>query len=230
LRVKNVPTVQLAAGPRVLPRAKGQDDEKSGDPTRIALGMNVMARMKKSRRRNSAASSVAKPKREMPKSGARDAPAKLHGNAGHGNAGKGIVHAKDALENAKAAEAAHLSPPTGRAADKGATNYSLKAIEMARSNTNAAFDYAHELMGVKSLSEFVELSTAHACSSFAAVIAQAKEFTELAQKATTEIADSLKTGDAKAMKSKKDRRQDPGENDISGMTPKEEVLLLHALE
>jgi hypothetical protein len=41
---------------------------------------------------------------------------------------------------------------------------------------------------MKSPSEFVELSTAHARKQFEAMTAQTKELTELAQKVTTEIA------------------------------------------
>jgi hypothetical protein len=43
-------------------------------------------------------------------------------------------------------------------------------------------------LGVKSPSEFIELSTAHARKQFEAMTAQTKELTELAQKVTTEIA------------------------------------------
>jgi hypothetical protein len=51
-----------------------------------------------------------------------------------------------------------------------------------------AFDYAYNLLAMKSPSEFVELSTAHARKQFEAMTAQTKELTELAQKVTTEIA------------------------------------------
>src|SRR6185295_17599943 len=99
--------------------------------------MSIMAKTTKSRRRNSAASSVEKAKRAMPKSGAMEMPTELHEKAD-----KGIVHAKDVFRNTKTADATHLSQHTDGAAAKGATNYSLRAIEMARTNTNAAFDYA----------------------------------------------------------------------------------------
>jgi phasin family protein len=49
-------------------------------------------------------------------------------------------------------------------------------------------------MGVKSPSEFVELSAAHTRKQFEAMTAQTKELTELAQKVTTEIAEPLKAG------------------------------------
>jgi phasin len=113
---------------------------------------------------------------------------------------KGVAHAKDTYEKAKAAaeEATDLLKDTYAIAAKGATDYNLKVIEVARTNINTAFDYAHELLGVKSLSEFVELSTAHARKQCEAMTAQTKELAALAQKAATEIAEPLKTGVTKA--------------------------------
>src|ERR1700738_3077190 len=99
---------------------------------------------------------------------------------------KGVAHAKDTYAKAKAAseEAADLLQNTYAAVAKGTTDYNLKLIEIARTNTRATFDYAHELFGAKSPSEFIELSTAHARKQFEAMAAQTKELTELAQKAT----------------------------------------------
>jgi hypothetical protein len=189
--------------------------------------MNVMAKATKSLRDKSAPSQGGKPKREMPKSGSIEA-----GAASHEIADKNSIDAKDAVKNAKAAttEATHLSRHACMTADNGAANFSLKAIEIARTNTNTAFDYAHELMGVKSLSEFVELSNAHARKQFETMIAQTNALADLARKVTTEFAEPLKVGDATTLNSKKEKRQKPGQDDMSEMTPKEEVLLLHALE
>ena len=105
-------------------------------------------------------------------------------------ADKSVAQVRNTYENAKAAteEATDLLKDTYKTAAKGATDYNLKVIEIARTNTNRAFDYAYELMGVKSPSEFVELSTAHTRKQFEAMTAQTKELTELAQKVTTEIA------------------------------------------
>jgi phasin len=99
---------------------------------------------------------------------------------------------KDTFKNAKAAteEAAHLFQHAFTAATKGATDYNLKVIEITRVNANAAFDYAHELLGVKSPSEFVELSSARARKQFETMTAQTKELTALAQK----VAEPLKAG------------------------------------
>jgi phasin family protein len=57
-------------------------------------------------------------------------------------------------------------------------------------------------MGVKSPSELVDLSTAHARKQFEAITAQTKELTDLAQKVTTEITEPLKTGITKAFTNK----------------------------
>lgn len=103
---------------------------------------------------------------------------------------KGIAHAKDAYEKAKAAteKATEQLKDTYTTAAKSATDYNLKVIEIARTNTNTALDNANELLGVKSLSEFVALSNVHARKQFEAMTAQTKELTELAQQVTTAIA------------------------------------------
>ena len=113
---------------------------------------------------------------------------------------KGIAQAKENYEKIQTAAVAvtDLLKDTYTTAAKGATDYNLKVIEIARTNTNTAFDYTGKLMGVKSPSEFVELSTAHTRKQFEAMTAQTKELTELAQKVTTEIAEPLKAGVTKA--------------------------------
>jgi phasin len=116
-------------------------------------------------------------------------------------ADKGIAQARDTYEKAKTAteKATDQLKDTYTAAAKSATDYNLKVIEIARTNTNTAFDNANELLGAKSLSEFVELSSAHARKQFEAMTAQTKELTELAQKVTTEIAaNDWRQGDSKA--------------------------------
>jgi phasin len=117
---------------------------------------------------------------------------------------KSVAHAKDTYEKAQAAagQATDLLKSTYATAAKCATDYNLKVLEIARTNTSTAFDYAQKLLGVKSLSEFVELSTEHARKQCEAMTAQTKELAELAQRATTEIAEPLKTGMTKAFNNK----------------------------
>ena len=113
---------------------------------------------------------------------------------------KGIAHAKDTYAKAKVAseEAADLLQTTYATVAKGATDYNLKLIEITRANTRAAFDYAHELLGVKSPSEFIELSTAQMRKQFDIVSAQNKELCALAQEVATEAAKPIKTGVSEA--------------------------------
>jgi phasin len=116
-------------------------------------------------------------------------------------AAKGVTQARDTYEKAKAAteKATDRLKDAYTTAAKGATDYNLKVIEIARTNTNTAVDNAYELLGVKSLTEFVELSTKHARKQFEAMTAQTKELTELAQKVTTEITvKDWRHGDSKA--------------------------------
>ena len=68
---------------------------------------------------------------------------------------------------------------------------------IVRTNTRAAFDYVNELLGVKSPSELVELSTAHMRKQFDTVSAQTKELSALAQKAAADAAEPIKTGVSK---------------------------------
>ena len=116
---------------------------------------------------------------------------------------KGFAQAKANVDKAKAAteEVTDLLKNSYATAAKGATEYNLKVIDVARANTNTAFDYARQMLAVKSVPEFVELSTAHARKQFETMTAQSKELTALAHKMTTEITEPLKTGVAKAFNS-----------------------------
>jgi phasin len=100
-----------------------------------------------------------------------------------------IAQAKGTYEKAIVAgeRATDLLKDTYAIAAKGTADYNLKIIEIACTNTNTAFEYAKELMGVKSPSEFVALLTTHARKQFDTMIAQTKELTELAQKVTAEV-------------------------------------------
>ena len=115
---------------------------------------------------------------------------------------KSVSQAKETYEKMKSAaeEATDVLEDTYATATKGAADYGLKLIETARVNTNAAFDFYTELFGVKSLSEVIELSTAHARKQFETVTAQTKELTALAQKVATETAEPIKDSVTKAFK------------------------------
>ena len=115
---------------------------------------------------------------------------------------KGVSQAKEHYEKMKTAaeEATGLMEGTYATASKGATEYGSKVIEAARLNTNAAFDFATELMGAKSFSDFVELSTAHTRKQFETLTAQSKELAALAQKVATETVEPVKESVTKVFK------------------------------
>ena len=115
---------------------------------------------------------------------------------------KSVSQAKENYEKMKTAaeEANGLLEGTYTTVSKGATEYGFKVIEAARINTNAAFDFASELMNAKSFSDFVELSTAHARKQFETLTSQSKELATLVQKVATETAEPVKESVSKVFK------------------------------
>ena len=113
---------------------------------------------------------------------------------------KGVSQAKENYEKMKAVaeEATDVLEETYATATKGGTEYGLKVIDAARANTNAAFDFFSEFITAKSLSEAVELSTAHARKQFEQLSAQTRELASIAQKVTNDAAEPLKNGVTKA--------------------------------
>jgi phasin len=78
-------------------------------------------------------------------------------------ADKGTARTKEAYDkmSAATAEASNLVQNAYSTAAQGATDFNAKLIEFALANSNAAFDHASQLLGVKSPSEFLEVSTSH---------------------------------------------------------------------
>jgi phasin len=112
----------------------------------------------------------------------------------------GSAQAKEAFEkmSAATAEATALIKNCYSTAVKGAQEYNTKVIEFANANTEAAFAFAQKLSGVKSPSEFIELSTDHSRKQFETLTEQTKELAALAQNVTLAAAEPLKTGVTKA--------------------------------
>ena len=113
---------------------------------------------------------------------------------------KSVSQAKENYEKLKAAaeEASDVMEETYSTATKGSTEYGLKVLDAARVNTNAAFDFFAEFIAVKSLSEAVELSTAHARKQFEMVTEQTKDLTAIAQKVASDTTEPVKAGVTKA--------------------------------
>lgn len=113
---------------------------------------------------------------------------------------RGVAQCKDTYEKMKAAaeEATDVLETTYSTATKGASDYGLKVIEVARVNTNAAFDFAGELITAKTLSEVIEVYSTHTRRQFEEFNRQSKELATMAQKVATETAEPIKNGMNKA--------------------------------
>ena len=99
---------------------------------------------------------------------------------------KGATQSKEALEKMSAAtgQAADVMKNCYSTAVKGVQDYNNKVIEFTHANTKAAFDFAQRMSGVKSPSEFVELSTELAQQQLTTLTEQTKQLAALAQKGT----------------------------------------------
>jgi phasin len=131
-------------------------------------------------------------------------PAKAYGlKAFRDMAEKGTTQAKDAVDKMSGAstEAADHFKTCYSTAMTGAQDYNNKFIEFTRANTYAAFDFFQKLAGVKSPTEFVELSTEHARNQIETLTEQAKHLSTLAQEVAHATAEPLKTGVAKTFNS-----------------------------
>ncbi|GLK85002.1 phasin [Ancylobacter defluvii] len=115
---------------------------------------------------------------------------------------KSVQNARDAYEKLKsqAEETTDLLEDTYTTASKGVAEYNTLALEALRANVNSTFDYFSALLGTKSLSEAVELSTGHLRKQFDVLSAQAKDLSVLAQKVASETAEPIKASVEKNIK------------------------------
>ena len=125
----------------------------------------------------------------------------MNENAARNLAEAPATYAKDAVErSAMAADGAfNVVEQFHAKAGKGAKDLNIHFIAAARANTNAAFDFAQQLMAVTAPSEFFELSAAHARKQFEMLNEQIKQISALVQKAATESAQPLQAGAMKAL-------------------------------
>jgi phasin len=93
----------------------------------------------------------------------------------------GSAQVKEAFEkmSTATAEATGLIKDSYSTAVKGAQDYNTKFIEFAQNNTKAAFDFVQKLSGVKSPSDFIELSSDHSRKQFETLTEQTKELAAL---------------------------------------------------
>ncbi len=115
---------------------------------------------------------------------------------------KGIAQARDGYQKFKdvaetnngAIEAAYHS------AAKGASDYTAKLIEIAKTNTDGAFDFANAMLGSKSITDAFELMNTHTRKQFEVLTSQSRDLVELGKKVATEAVEPIKNSAAKAFK------------------------------
>ncbi len=101
--------------------------------------------------------------------------------------------------SAAAQQTASAVEATYATAAESVKEYTLKLLEFAQVNSTSAFDYAQKLMAVRSPSEMMELSTAHASKQFELLTAQIQELSTLGQRMAADAAKPLSSGIAKAV-------------------------------
>jgi phasin len=112
---------------------------------------------------------------------------------------KGLSQARDSYAKFKDAAESHngtIEAVFG-SLGKGASEYSAKLLAFMQTNTTSAFDFAQELVAVKTLPEAGELWTGYTRKQFETLTAQAKELAELTRKIATDTAEPIKAGASK---------------------------------
>ena len=113
---------------------------------------------------------------------------------------KGATQSKEVFERMSAATAqtADAMKNCYSTAVKGIQDYNSKLIEFTHANTKTAVDFAQRMSGVKSPSEFFELSTDLAQQQLETLTKQTQQLAALAQQVTLATTEPLKTGFTKA--------------------------------
>ena len=116
---------------------------------------------------------------------------------------KSVTQARDAYAKLKnsADEASALVEETVETARAGTLAIGMKAVDAAKSNSDASFSFARELFGAKSLTDVIELQSSFARKQFDVFATQFKEFQALTEKLVT---DTTKPVTAKVQKTFKD--------------------------
>jgi phasin len=114
---------------------------------------------------------------------------------------RSVGQAKEAYERMKTAaeQTTDLMEDTYATYSKGSVELTTKALEAAKSNTVAAFDFFRDVLTVKSVAELVEKQTAFVRQQFEAVTTQSKEIQGLAQKLATDTAAPFRAQAEKAI-------------------------------
>ncbi len=112
----------------------------------------------------------------------------------------GVQRSKEFFENAGAttSEAANALQSCWSNAFKGMQEYNGKLAEFAQANTKAQLEFMQKLAGLRSPTEFFELSAQHTQQQLERLTEQGKLLAALGQRVALEAAEPIKSGLAKA--------------------------------
>ena len=113
---------------------------------------------------------------------------------------KGAEQSREFLGKISSAtsEAASVMQTCCSTALKGMQDYNSKVVEFTHDNTKSYADFMQKLVGVRSPTDFIQLSTDYTQHQFERLTEQAKELTALAQQMTKATAEPFKASLAKA--------------------------------
>jgi phasin len=116
---------------------------------------------------------------------------------------KSVSQARDAYAKLKTAadDASGLVEETMETARDGAFAIGLKAVDAAKTNSDASFSFARELFGAKTMSDVIALQSTFARKQFDAFTTQFREFQVLTEKL---VADTTKPVTDKVQKTFKE--------------------------
>jgi len=109
---------------------------------------------------------------------------------------KSVARAKDAHEKVASIveHSAEAFEEAFSCANRGSIEYRNKLIEIARTNADAAFELAREMIQAKSISEVFESALAHQRKQLELASAQVKELSALTQKVVSETTEPIRNG------------------------------------
>jgi phasin len=98
-----------------------------------------------------------------------------------------VSQVREAYDKMKSAadEATALVGETFETAREGTFAIGLKAVDVAKTNSDASFAFARDLFGARTVSDVFELQSTFARSQFDAYASQFKEFQAMAEKLVT---------------------------------------------
>lgn len=116
-------------------------------------------------------------------------------------ADKSVSQTKESYEKVKVAaeDATKAVEATMENAQAGTVELSLKAIDAVRANTEHSLSHLEALLGVKSVSQMLELQTAYVRKQTELMVDQAKSMQEAARKVMEDVAKPGKAAADKAM-------------------------------